>query len=122
MFHAVKRLTISTVAAVALAACASDGTQTASDCFDANRIVGWETHDGRSLDVTDHRGDHYRVHFCNACRGLDDAISPQFEAGADGMMCGDADEEVRIRNTTCKVSSVMRVAPQAEELDADSCS
>lgn len=105
-----------------LSACTTDGTSMAtSDCFDATRIIGWETHDGRSLDVTDYQGNHYRIHFCNACRDLEDAISPQFDAGADGLMCGDADEAVRIRTSTCQVSSVMRVAPQAEELDALAC-
>lgn len=109
-------------AAFSLAACTtSDGAVASSDCFYADRIVGWETHDGRSLDVTDTRGDHYRIQFCNRCSGLSTAVTIDFEGGLGGRMCGNADEVVRIRGASCRISSVMRVSPQAEELDAVSC-
>lgn len=107
----------------AVAACTTDGsnTLTSRDCFIADRVVSWETHDGRALDVTDNRGDHFRIHFCNACSGLEDAITLDFHGGTNGLMCGDEDEVVRIRGASCRVSSVMRVSPQAEELDVTSC-
>lgn len=115
---------ISALVAVVLAACVSpDGSVESArmDCFEADRIMSWESHDGRTLDVTDVRGDHFRIHFCNACPGLRDPIAVGFEGGVNGLMCGDEDEIVRIRGDGCRISSVMRVSPQAEELDVISC-
>ena len=113
----------SAVALFAVAACATDGSSPTAnrDCFNADRVVSWETHDGRTLDVTDTQGDHFRIHFCNACSGLQNAVSLDFEGGVSGLMCGGEDEVVRIRGAGCRVSSVMRVSPQAEELDVTSC-
>lgn len=118
------QLLVTIIAALALNACASSGdpSQMAStDCFTAGRVVSWETHDGRSLDVTDTLGDHYRIHFCNACPGVRDAVAVDFEGGVNGQMCGGPDEVVRIRGRSCRVSSIMRVGTKAEELDGASC-
>ncbi len=117
------KLALVALAALALSACATSGdSQTAArDCFTADRIVGWETHDGRTLDVTDTQGDHYRINFCNACSGLETMIAPEFEGGVNGQMCGGPEEVLRIRGRSCRISSVMRVSPQAEELDSTSC-
>lgn len=124
MTNPISSLIVGALAAVVLAACVSpDGSvdSVRMDCFEADRITSWESHDGRTLDVTDVRGDHFRIHFCSTCPGLRDPIAVGFEGDVDGLMCGDEGETVDIRGKSCRVSSVMRVSPQAEELDVTSC-
>ena len=124
MTNPVLSIILSAVVVLGMAACATPegGVESARmDCFESDRVVGWESHDGRTLDVTDTRGDHFRIHFCNACPGLRNIVSPKFDGGVNGLMCGDEGETVTIRSASCRISSVMRVSPQAEELDVTSC-
>lgn len=124
MTNPLTSLIVGALVAAAVAACVSpDGSVDSArmDCFEADRIVGWESHDGRTLDVTDARGDHFRIHFCNACPSLRNPVAVGFEGDVNGLMCGDEGEVVSIRGSSCRISSVMRVSPQAEELDVTSC-
>ena len=103
-----------------LAACASPqeaAVLAERDCFVAEQVLAWESPDGRSLRVTDSSGDHYSVNFCNTCRDLRRAVSVEFDPGADGRVCGDADEVVRVKGTTCHISSVMNIGTPLEVAD-----
>ena len=111
-------------AALGLAACAADGdfsTLASRDCFMADDVIDWGSPDDRSLHVTDTKGDHYSIQFCNSCQELRAAVTVDFQGGDDGRICGEPGEEVRIRGAGCRISSVMNIGSPMAESEANAC-